>query len=44
LRHQPKIYISHTKPGQEELIVKECKAAFGGREVRRLFGGEEFTL
>ena len=44
LSHQPKIYISHTKPGQEELIVKECEAAFGGREVGRLFGGEEFTL
>ena len=44
LIHQPKIFISHTKPGQEELIVKECEAAFGGREVYRLFGGEEFTL
>lgn len=44
LKHQPKIYLSHTKPGQEELIVKECKQAFEGREVYRLFGGEEFTL
>jgi len=44
LRHYPKIYISHTKPGQEELIVKECQEAFCGREVFRLFGGEEFTL
>jgi len=44
LKHQPKIFISHTKPGQEELIVHECEAAFAGRDVFRLFGGEEFTL
>lgn len=44
LEHQPKIYISHTKPGQEELIASQCQEAFGGREVYRLFGGEEFTL
>ena len=44
LQHQPKIFISHTKPGQEELIVHECEEAFAGRKVHRLFGGEEFTL
>jgi ribonuclease BN (tRNA processing enzyme) len=44
LHHQPKIYLSHTKPGQEELIVKECQQSFAGREVYRLFGGEEFTV
>ena len=44
LKHQPKIFISHTKPGQEELIVRQCEDAFTGREVYRLFGGEEFGL
>jgi ribonuclease BN (tRNA processing enzyme) len=44
LQHQPEIYLSHTKPGQEENIVAECRAAINGRSITRLFGGEEFTL
>lgn len=44
LRHYPKVFISHTKPGQEELIVKECQQAIADREIMSLFGGEEFTL
>ena len=44
LQHQPDIYISHTKPGQEDSIVAECRAAINDRPINRLFGGEEFTL
>lgn len=44
LKHQPKVYISHTKPGQEELIIKECQAAITDREINRLYGGEEFSF
>ena len=44
LQHQPQIYLSHTKPGQEDIIVQECRVAIKGREITRLFGGEQFTL
>jgi ribonuclease BN (tRNA processing enzyme) len=44
LRHQPDIYISHTKPGKEDLIVGECRDAVPGRNIQRLFGGKRFTL
>ncbi len=44
LRHQPDIYISHTKPGKEDTIVDECRAAIPERKIHRLFGGTQFTL
>jgi len=44
LRHYPEIFISHTKPGQEDIIVNECRIAINNRKLHRLFGGEEFTL
>lgn len=44
LRHNPVIYISHTKPGQEALIVKQCQDAMPDRNIHRLMGGEVFTL
>lgn len=44
LEHKPRIYISHTKPGQEDIIVEECRQSISGREITRLFGGEQFTL
>ncbi|MFV2056169.1 MAG: 3',5'-cyclic-nucleotide phosphodiesterase [Thiohalomonadales bacterium] len=40
----PKVYISHTKPGQEQLIVDQCKAEMPERDINRLYGGESFTL
>lgn len=44
LKHQPKIYISHPKPGQESVIFDECRAAIQGRDVNPLSGGEVFNL
>jgi ribonuclease BN (tRNA processing enzyme) len=44
LKHQPQVYLSHTKPGQEELIVHECNQAISNRDIYPLYGGEEFTL
>ena len=44
LEHQPDIYISHTKPGQEDEIVSQCQQAVPGRKIFRLFGGNQFTL
>lgn len=44
LQHQPKVYISHTKPGQENLILKECRAAIQDRNVQPAISGQVFTL
>jgi ribonuclease BN (tRNA processing enzyme) len=44
LKHQPKIYISHPKPGQESTIFRECKSAMTNRDINPLAGGETFNL
>ncbi|MHB8423835.1 MAG: MBL fold metallo-hydrolase [Gammaproteobacteria bacterium] len=44
LRHDPEIYITHLKPGSEELIFSEVRAALLDRRVHRLRGGEIFEL
>jgi len=44
LKHQPKIFISHPKPGQEAVIFDECRAAMPNRDVNSLSGGEVFNL
>ena len=44
LRHHPRIYLSHPKPGMEQEILDECKALIQGRDLRLLSGGCRFTL
>ncbi len=44
LSHKPEIFISHNKPGEEELIFSECQAVVTDRVVQRLTGGMRFTL
>lgn len=44
LEHQPKVYISHTKPGQEDIIMKEVIAAIPDRDVKPAISGQIFTL
>ncbi|HEB58391.1 MAG TPA: 3',5'-cyclic-nucleotide phosphodiesterase [Gammaproteobacteria bacterium] len=44
LTHHPDIYISHNKPGDEDLIFAECQAAVKDRTLHRLNGGQQFTL
>lgn len=44
LRHDPDIWLTHLKPGAEEEILSEVRAAVPGRRLRRLVGGETFTL
>lgn len=44
LKHRPKIYITHNKPGGEENIFSECMTEIAGREVKRLRGNEVFQL
>jgi ribonuclease BN (tRNA processing enzyme) len=44
LRHKPRIYISHNKPGFEKQILTECAESIQGREVYSLNGGTHFQL
>lgn len=44
LRHKPRIYISHNKPGFEKQILSECETAIQGHEVHSLSGGTRFQL
>ena len=44
LRHNPLIYLTHNKPGSEELIFAECQAAMPERRLRPLRGGEVIRL
>lgn len=44
LEHDPQIWLTHLKPGEEDRIFAEAKEAVQGREVHRLDGGEEFTF
>lgn len=44
LRHRPTLYISHLKPGMEDLIFGECEALIEGFDLRRLSGGDRFQL
>ncbi len=44
LNHRPDIWLTHFKPGDEDLIFKECKNAIKDFSVNRLSGGEVFKL
>ena len=44
LKHDPDIYITHLKPGGEDMIFQEIVAALPKRRVHRLKGGEVFNL
>jgi len=44
LDHQPALYITHQKPGQEEQIMRELSALVDGREPRMLKCGQIFSV
>jgi ribonuclease BN (tRNA processing enzyme) len=44
LRHNPEIYISHRKPGEEERILQECREHMPDRKLQPLSDGEVFAL
>ena len=44
LKHDPDIYITHLKPGSEDMIFQEIVAGLPKRRVHRLLGGEVFDL
>jgi len=44
LRHQPELYISHQKPGEEQQIMRELAALLNEREPKMLQRGQVFEL
>lgn len=44
LKHRPQLWLTHFKPGEEDLIFSECQSAIDGFSVNRLLGGEIFKL
>ncbi|MEN8170063.1 MAG: 3',5'-cyclic-nucleotide phosphodiesterase [Pseudomonadota bacterium] len=44
LRHNPQIYLSHAKPGEEEMIYEECRQLMPERPLHHLTGGERLAL
>ncbi len=44
LRHDPQVYITHNKPGEEDEIFAECLAAIRSHTIHRLSGGKVFAL
>lgn len=44
LRHRPTICISHLKPGEESVIMDECREALPGWDLRQLKSGDVFEL
>jgi ribonuclease BN (tRNA processing enzyme) len=43
-RHRPDVWLTHFKPGEEELIYKQCVAAMPDFNVHQLKGGEVFKF
>lgn len=44
LKHRPTVCISHLKPGDESLIMDECREALPDWELKQLKGGDVFEL
>lgn len=44
LQHQPEVYISHNKPGDESEIFAECSEAVTTHHINCLSAGSRFTL
>lgn len=44
LRHDPRILLTHAKPGEEDMIFEQCRDLMGDYRLEHLNGGEVFTL
>ncbi len=44
LKHQPRIGLSHFKPGLADTIIEQCRAAMPGRDLHPLSAGDVFRL
>jgi len=43
LRHRPALHLTHLKPGSEDAIFSECRAAMADRDPQRLFADRSFS-
>lgn len=44
LSHRPQLRLSHFKPGDEAIILDQCRAALPEMDVRGISGGDRFEL
>jgi ribonuclease BN (tRNA processing enzyme) len=44
LAHRPKVYLTHPKPGDEDIIFSECRKHLTGYDLHRLCEGDTFHL
>ena len=44
LKHHPEVWLTHFKPGEEDVIFSECQAAIPHLKVNRLNGNEIFKF
>lgn len=44
LKHKPRLYITHLKPGSETRIIEQCRQRLDTFDVERLCGGDRFEL
>lgn len=44
LKHRPEVWLTHFKPGDEDLIYQECLDSIEGFTVNKLIGNEVFKL
>ena len=44
LNHRPEVYITHMKPGYEDIIIDQCRQQISNMGVNRLCGGDTFQL
>jgi len=44
LKHRPQVCITHLKPGEEDLIMQQCRDALPGWELKQLHSGDVFEL
>jgi hypothetical protein len=44
LKHKTKVCISHLKPGCEQEIIEQCKAALPDWDIHQLKSGDVFQL
>ena len=44
LKHKPRVYISHNKPGAEDQILGECEQAIKTHEIHSLSGGTKLQF
>jgi ribonuclease BN (tRNA processing enzyme) len=44
LKHRPTVCISHLKPGEEEIIMNECRESLPGWTLKQLKSGDVFEI